>query len=79
MDSVWLLKIDHDFGSTISAHRAREGAARALFEFVGHWWEVEMEDLPMPKDRDKAIEEYFGHLNQIGKEFYEIYEVDLRD
>jgi len=33
-----------------------------VFEYVKEWWQKEIGDLPMPQDRDRAIEAYFEKI-----------------
>lgn len=71
-----LLTISHEFGMDTSVHDSRKAAEAALLEYVRSWWadEVRNDDVPMPGDPMKAIDDYFMvHAT------YENYEITAPD
>lgn len=63
----WTYVIEHKRGTSLTGLAAsEEGAKQRLYdEWVAYWWEEEMGSLPMPEDRDEAIEAY---MHEVGEE-----------
>ena len=61
MEAFAVLTISHEFGVDASVHDSRKAAEAALLEYVRSWWadEVRDDDVPMPGDPMKVIDDYF--------------------
>lgn len=59
--TVWVLTIDHHYGTDISVFRTEEGGRAALAEFCAEWWPevADATEDPMPEDRGELIAQYF--------------------
>ena len=61
-DTVWILAIDHDYGTNLSAHKTETGARDNLAGYVAEWWHREMGTEPLPDEPDEAIDVYFERV-----------------
>ena len=62
--NVYTLDIDHKYGHDLYIHRTKEGAMASLYAYVSKWWDFEISGIPMPEDRDAAIQKYFENMQK---------------
>ena len=72
--NVWVLVIDHEHGTNISAHATEDGAKYALYEYCREWWDdaiSEQYGKLADLSRDAAIDAYFDcHNTCLDSEWY---------
>lgn len=74
---LWILHITHRHGDDLMAFKSKEGADRALSDYVKEWWAQEIgSKVAMPSDVDEMITQYF---ELVGEESHHLQECELRD
>ena len=56
---LWVGVISNKYGVSTHVAVSEDALRDEVFECVKEWWQEEIGDLPMPQDRDRAIEAYF--------------------
>lgn len=76
IEKVWVLTIDHKYGTDTYVKRTEVGAKRELLSYVDRWWdEIDSTDAPAGTT-EETIEFYFESREG---EYYHIEEVELED
>ena len=79
---VWIMIVHHKHGRNYYVNSTYDGAYNSLYKYVKDEWGDAQElyayhnpdkgrDLPIPEDKDEAIETYFGLQGEDGEEWYE--------
>ena len=56
---LWVGIVTNKYGANTYVAVSEDALRDELFEYVKAWWPEEIADLPLPLDRDQAIEVYF--------------------
>lgn len=56
---IWVGVIGNNYGVSTYVAVSEDALRDEILEYVKEWWQKEIGDLPMPQDRDQAIEAYF--------------------
>lgn len=75
--TVWVLRIDHEYGANTYVSNTFDGIKRYLYLYVENWWSDHFdEDVLIPEDHLEAIDRYFEELTE---EHYHIEELLLQE
>jgi len=58
----WVGVIGNRYGVSTYVAVSEDVLRNEVFEYVKEWWQKEIGDLPIPQDRDQAIEAYFEKI-----------------
>lgn len=76
-ETLWVLSIDHEYGTDAFVHRTEEGARNRLARYADEWWDREIDPVvAKPVDRDERIGVYFDIVE---REYYSIAESKVYD
>jgi hypothetical protein len=73
-DTVWVVRIEHEYGDDIIVYGSQESADEHVYRYVQEYWDSDGpggQDDPIPTDRDDAVSQYFDFQDY---EFYGIHE-----
>ena len=59
MITLWVAVVGNKYGVNSYVAVSEDVLRDEIFEYVKSWWQDELGNLPLPKDRDEAIETYF--------------------
>jgi len=71
--------IHHKSGVNLYQGRSKESIRSQIYAYVKDYWADEFdENNPMPEDEQKAIEQYFGQMEERGEwvEYFDAIELD---
>ncbi|MBL7163240.1 MAG: hypothetical protein ISS57_11585 [Anaerolineales bacterium] len=60
--ALWVGVVGNKYGVNTYVAVSEEALRKEIFEYVKAWWQDELGDLPLPQDRDQAIEAYFEQV-----------------
>jgi hypothetical protein len=72
--TVWVLMIEHEHGTSVWVRRTSKAAREQLYQWVLQWWDEELPEKTMPRDKAVAVEEYFNSFANF-RESYIIHRV----
>lgn len=74
--NVWVVSIDHKYGSDASVHTTQRLATKYVANFAREWWrETGRNDDPEKLSDQKAIDVYFEEMQD--REFFSITKVKV--